>query len=92
MQAKSKEGHSMTDLKKAALIYGSTEQHIRVAAQQQLKLPRDILPFVYCLKQDGKRAGSYKINFYKLREFIGDDEWERGLLRVEEYLKDQEVG
>jgi len=76
----------MTDLKKAALIYNSTEQHIRVAAQLEK------IPFAYCLKREGKKQGSYKINFYKLREFIGNDEYEAGLLRVEEYLKQQEAG
>jgi len=76
----------MTDLKKAALIYGSTEQHIRIAAQQEK------IPFAYYLKKDGKRMGSYKINFFKLREFIGNDEWEAGSKRVEEELAKQEVG
>jgi len=81
----------MTDLKKAALIYNSTEQHIRVAAQQQLRMERDILPFAYCLKREDEKRGSYKIIFHKLREFIGDDEYKAGLKRVEEYLKQQEV-
>ena len=67
-------------MKRAALIWGRSEQLLRLFLQQ------DKLPFGSAVKGKGSHY-IYHVEDHLLREYIGEEKWKEGLQRVEEYIK-----
>ena len=76
-------GIKLSDTKYYSLIWGKTDMHLRAALQQEK------VPFGYAVKYEGSTQYTYHINERDLREYIGEEAWQEGLLRVQEYTKEQ---
>lgn len=70
----------ISKMKRAALIWGETEQLLK------LFLQRGALPFGSAIKGSGSHY-VYHVEDNLLREYVGEKKWLEGLQRVQEYIE-----